>query len=142
MTKTEIDPDPAAVTRVIAALTPARAAEAKALSDLMQRLTGAPPRLWGGRMIGFGRYDYTYKSGRSGTWFLTGFGISKARLSIYIMSGFDGVSDCLARVGPHKRGVSCLYLTRLDRADPGVLETIISRSVSILRDRYPNATEV
>ncbi|MEM8824883.1 MAG: DUF1801 domain-containing protein [Pseudomonadota bacterium] len=141
MTKTEIDPDPDAVTQAIDAMPPHRAAEARTLSDLMQRITGASPRLWGGRMIGFGQYNYTYRSGHSGTWFLTGFAAAKARLSIYVMAGFDEMTEWLAQLGPHKTSVSCLYVTRLDRVDLDILDAILSRSVAIMRHRYPSAME-
>jgi hypothetical protein len=47
-----------------------RRQDAVALLALMQRITQQEPQLWGGTMVGFGRYHYTYASGRSGTWFM------------------------------------------------------------------------
>jgi hypothetical protein len=139
--KIEADPDPAAVERWLDALPPRRAAEARSLTAMMERVTGAPARLWGGRTVGFGSYRYVYASGRGGTWFLGGLGAAESRLSIHVMAGFDGMEDLLARIGPHRLGVSCLYLTRLDRADMGALEQMIARSVEIVRYRYPAAEE-
>jgi hypothetical protein len=49
-----------------------RRQDAVALLALMQRITQQEPQLWGGTMVGFGRYHYTYASGRSGTWFVPG----------------------------------------------------------------------
>ena len=65
--------------------------------------------MWGTSIIGYGYYDYTYKSGHSGRWMATGFSPRKAQLSIYIMPGYQDFSPILDRLGPHKLGKSCLY---------------------------------
>jgi hypothetical protein len=108
------------------------------LLDLFGRVTGLEPRVWRGGMIGYGRYAYTYASGRSGAFFMTGFAPRKNRSSVYIMPGydFDQMHDLLARLGPHKHGKSCLHITRLDRVDPGVLEEIIALGLDRLKARY------
>ncbi|MDZ7790968.1 MAG: hypothetical protein U5L08_10845 [Xanthomonadales bacterium] len=51
-------------------------------------------------------------------------------LSIYIMPGFEPYEDLMQRLGKHRTGKSCLYLTKLDNADPAVLETLIRDSVA------------
>ena len=38
------------------------------LAELMQRITGDKPEMWGEGMIGFGRYKYRYASGQTGEW--------------------------------------------------------------------------
>lgn len=40
--------------------------------EMMTRLSGHPPVLWGS-IVGFGQYHCTYESGREGDMFLTGF---------------------------------------------------------------------
>lgn len=47
---------------------------------------------------------------------------------MYFPLGFEGLEDDLARLGPHTTSVSCLYLTRLDAVDLGVLEGMVRRS--------------
>ena len=44
---------------------PKRRQDAEKLLELMARVTGEPPRLWGS-VIGFGQYHYKYRSGREG----------------------------------------------------------------------------
>ena len=44
-----------------------------AMLALMKEVTGEEPRMWGSSIVGFGHYQYKYKSGREGEWFLTGF---------------------------------------------------------------------
>ncbi len=47
---------------------------------------------------------------------------------MYLLDGFDGRDDLLGRLGPHKLGKGCLYLTRLDRVDLDVLRTLLTES--------------
>lgn len=114
-----------------------RREQALVLLDLFGRVTNWPSQMWGDSIIGFGRYRYEYKSGRTGEWPVTGFSPRKANLSLYVMSGFDTHKGKLARLGKHKHSVSCLYLTRLDTIDMDVLEEIIADDVARMKDRYP-----
>ena len=42
-------------------------------SDLMQAVTGEPPKMWGSSIVGFGSYHYRYASGREGDSLVVGF---------------------------------------------------------------------
>ena len=67
------------VTAFLDAVAPSeRQAEARALDALFRRVTGFAPLLWGGSMLGYGRYDYRYASGHSGTSMATGFRPARA----------------------------------------------------------------
>ncbi|MEL6583012.1 MAG: DUF1801 domain-containing protein [Pseudomonadota bacterium] len=114
-----------------------RREDALLLMPIMERASGETARLWGTNLIGFGSYDYTYKSGHSGTWFRTGFGPGKGKMSVHIMPGYDDYSEELSRLGPYKKGASCLYLGRLSKVDLGVLEEIVEKSVTRMRELYP-----
>jgi len=103
--------------------------------DIMARLSGHPAVLWGS-IVGFGRYHYTYESGRDGTMFLTGFSPRKTALTAYIMGGFTAHEDLLSRLGSFKIGKSCLYITRLSKVDRGVLEELIAQSLDQMRAKY------
>jgi hypothetical protein len=105
-----------------------RRKDAKALAKLFREVTGLKPRLWGETMVGYGSYDYTYESGHSGTYFLTGFAPRKANLVLYLLDGFDGYDELLARLGPHRSGRSCLYLKRLDQVDTDALRELLQAS--------------
>jgi hypothetical protein len=52
--------------------------------ELMKRVTGEEPKLWGGSIVGFGSYHYTYASGHSGDSFVSGFSPRKQNLTLYI----------------------------------------------------------
>ncbi|MGA8850749.1 MAG: DUF1801 domain-containing protein [Aeromicrobium sp.] len=115
---------------------PTRRADAEVLLELMARVTGCPPRMWGPTMIGFGRYHYRYESGREGDFLMTGFSPRKASLVVYILPGYDDIADDLARLGKHEIGKSCLYINKLVDIDLDVLEKIIVESVARMRADY------
>ncbi len=110
-------------------------ADSFAVLELMKDVTQAEPTMWGDSIVGFGRYHYTYASGREGDWFLTGFAPRKRELTLYIMDGFDGYDDLLVSLGKFKTGKSCLYVKRLTDIDLPTLRTLIERSVAHLRGR-------
>ena len=60
-----------------------RRRDAEKLLELMARVTGEPPRLWG-TIIGFGQYHYKYRSGREGDAPAAGFSPRKAATTIYL----------------------------------------------------------
>lgn len=103
---------------------------------LMQEITGEPPKIWGGNMIGFGTYHYKYDSGREGDWFLTGFAPRKANLTLYIMSGFSRYEELMKQLGKHKTGKSCLYVKSINDLDEAVLRQLIKESVDFIKKQY------
>ena len=109
--KAKIRPGTMTVEEYLAGLGLDRRAEAGRLVAIFSAVTGFVPVTWAGSMVGFGRYDYTYDSGRSGSSLATGFAARKARLSIYGLSGDDARFVAL---GKHRRGKGCTYLKRLD----------------------------
>ena len=78
--------------------------------DIMGKITGAEPQMWGESIVGFGTYHYKYASGREGDWFLTGFSPRKQNLTLYLMCGLNQYDDLMAKLGKYKTGKSCLYL--------------------------------
>lgn len=107
------------------------------LVKLMRRVTGASAAMWGTSIVGFGSYDYTYATGRTGTWPLVGFSPRRQNLTIYIMAGFARHAALMKKLGRWKGGKSCLYLRSLADVDLAVLEELVSESVAHMRRRYP-----
>lgn len=114
-----------------------RRRDAFALLDLFAEVSGEEPVLWGDKIVGFGTYNYRYDSGRTGQWPRTGFSPGKAHCSVYIMSGFAGHEELLARLGPHTHAVSCLYLRDLEQIDLTVLRELVATSLEVMNERYP-----
>ncbi|QPH52686.1 DUF1801 domain-containing protein [Pontivivens ytuae] len=130
----ETDADPRAYVEAVEHK--GRREDALILLDLFEQWSGWPPRMWGERLIGYGAYDYVYRSGRHARWFRTGFAPRKANLVIYLMPGVKKYADILADLGPYKNSVSCLYLPRLEKIDLNVLEDVVRRSLDDMADIY------
>ena len=114
-----------------------RRKESQALLALMSDVSGEPAVMWGDSIVGFGSYHFIYASGRSGDWPRAGFSPRKGAMTVYCMPGFENQRDLLARLGPHKTSVSCLYIKRLDDVDMGVLRKIIERCLAQMARTYP-----
>ena len=104
-----------------------RRSDALVVNELMTRITGEKPKMWGASIVGFGSYHYEYESGKEGDFFLTGFSPRKASLVLYIMPGYGEMDEYLARLGKHKTGKSCFYINKLDDVDLAVLEKLIEK---------------
>jgi len=104
--------------------------------EYMKEATGCEPQMWGKSIIGFGRYQYKYESGREGEWFQTGFSPRKQNLTLYIMPGFDTFEERLSDLGKHKTGKSCLYIKKLADVDTEILQELIHDSVEHIKEKY------
>ena len=111
-------------------------ADCRAIAAMMAEATGAPARMWGPSIVGFGTYHYRYASGREGDFMETGFAARKRAITLYIMAGFSEYGDLLAKLGKHDTGKSCLYVKRLADVDQAVLREMVERSVAWIRARY------
>jgi hypothetical protein len=113
-----------------------------ALDAMMRRVTGYEPVLWSG-IVGYGRFDYQYPTGRSGRWFGLGFAPRSNAISVYLCLG-DGqeqFAPYLTQLGKHKKGAGCLYINRLSDVDLGVLEELLREALERNRAN-PVLTEV
>lgn len=115
---------------------PQQRADSAALIALLGGITGEAPTMWGPSIVGFGRYRYTYDSGRSGEAPLAGFAIRGRELVLYLDGEAAAQQDLLARLGRHRMGKACLYVRQLSDLDPGVLEQLVRNSVAAIRARY------
>jgi len=104
-------------------------AECVDLATMMQKAEGSEPKLWVGKMLGFGEFHYRYASGHEGDTFVVGFAYRKTGISIYLGCGLQGADELLGKLGKHKTGVGCLYVCRLGDVDRGVLKKLIALSV-------------
>jgi hypothetical protein len=113
-----------------------RRADAKALAELMQKVTGNEPAMWGPSIVGFDSYHYTYESGRKGDMLIVGFSPRKAANVLYGTIGFDGAEALLAKLGKHTTGKGCLYIKKLADVDLTVLATLIEKAVAATRAQH------
>lgn len=107
-----------------------------ALIDMMKKITGHEPKMWGPTMIGFGDWHYVSPSGREGDWFSMGFSPRKAAISLYITMDASGHPELMSRLGKHTTGKGCIYVKRLSDVDMGVLEELAVTSYEELKKNY------
>ena len=130
MTETKTKPTGVSVQAFIdACKDEARRDDAKAITRMMQKISGHDPCMWGPSIIGFGSYHYTYESGREGDMPIIGFSPRKAANVLYGATGFDGAEALLTKLGKYTTGKGCLYIKRLKDVDEKVLETLLEKAV-------------
>lgn len=112
-----------------------RRTDGEALRALMHEVTGEPAVLWGPSMIGFGHHHYRYESGHEGDTFAVGFSPRKARHSLYGLMNAPRSEDLLERLGKHRRGAGCVYVTRLADVDLDVLRELVALAHRWVLDR-------
>lgn len=113
-------------------------ADSYALISIMQSISGFEPKMWGPSIIGFGNYHYKYESGHSGDAPLIGFSPRKAAISLYVFSGLDEHFPWLENLGKFKMGKACLYVNKLSDINIDVLQSLMTKSINFLKERYPN----
>jgi hypothetical protein len=106
------------------------------LIELMQRVSGYEPYMWGPSIIGFGTYHYKYQSGHEGDASLVGFSPRKSAISLYVFTGLPEHERLLEGLGKFKRGKACLYIKKLTDIDKQKLETLIIETINYLIFTY------
>lgn len=104
------------------------------ICEIMERLSGEKPKMWGQALIGFGNKVIKYESGRELDWMRIGFSPRKANLTLYLTDGIARHPQLLEKLGKHKTGVGCLYIKALSDIDLKVLEKLISASLGNVRE--------
>ncbi len=102
--------------------------------DLMKKVTGEEPSMWGDSIVGFGSYHYKQRSGQEADWFRMGFSPRKQNMTLYIMDGFSDYETLLGQLGKHKTGVSCLYINKLADVDEEVLIKLMEASWGLMQN--------
>jgi hypothetical protein len=105
--------------------------DAQALVELMERVTGERPRMWG-TVVGFGQYHYRYESGREGDAPAAGFAARKAASTVYVLDGVGAYGGLLEKLGPHTTGVGCIYIKDVSQVNLDVLGEIVAQSYTTL----------
>jgi len=102
----------------------AKPADGAAICDLMRRVSGLEPKMWGPTIVGFGTWDFPLAGGKTSTSLAMGFSPRKGSMVLYLAHA-PGWADRLARLGKHSTGKSCLYINKLADVDQAVLEDLV-----------------
>src|SRR5690606_20895631 len=102
--------------------------DSQRLLEMFGRITGKAPEMWGSSMIGYGKVNMTYQSGREVEWFEIGFSPRKGKLTLYVTFEADKLTAKFPDLGKYKTGKGCIYITRLTDVDVGELEKLITEA--------------
>ena len=86
-----------------------RRIDGRVILDMMTRLTGEPPVMWGPSIIGFGTLHYRTEAGREGDIGRIGFAPRKAQLVLYLAPSMPGRDALLTKLGKHSTGKGARY---------------------------------
>jgi hypothetical protein len=105
-------------------------ADSFSIVEMMKKISGEEPKMWGNSMIGFGNKIYkSPKTGREVEWFKIGFSPRKANLSLHLAIDINKHEDTLQKLGKFKTGVGCLYINKLTDIDVKQLEKLIKTAL-------------
>lgn len=107
---------------------PRRVEQGRVLLEIFGAATGAPPRMWGSTMVGYGQAHYQYATGRQGDAMQVGFSPRKAAISLYGLQYYGGNEELFAKLGKHKMGKGCVWVNQLEDIDLDVLRELIARA--------------
>jgi hypothetical protein len=110
--------------------------DCRELMTLLRRVTRQPAKMWGPSIIGYGRYRYTGKSGRTGEAPLAAFAIRGRDLVMYLLGDGAKQKTLLSRLGKHKMIGVCLHIKRLSALDSSVLEKLVTNSIAEVKRRH------
>jgi hypothetical protein len=100
--------------------------------ELMQDVSGFPPKMWGTAIIGFGKILYEGATAK-GYMPLAAFSPRKQNLTLYISSGFEKYPHLLEKLGKHSTAKVCLYIKRLSDVNMDVLRELVQADVEYFR---------
>lgn len=112
-----------------------RVTEGLRLLNIFGEVTGAPAVMWGPSIVGYGHHHYVYDSGREGDTCQVGFSPRSSAISLYGLLGVPGGQQLLERLGPHRVGRGCLYVSSLRRVDETVLGELVRLAWQFPLDR-------
>jgi len=103
--------------------------DAFTILGLMEKAAKTKGKMWGTAIIGFGDTVLKYDSGRELDWFIIGFSPRKQNFAFYIPGTVEKQQTLLKKLGKHKTGKGCLYITKLEEVDLKVLNEIINKGL-------------
>lgn len=109
--------------------------DTRTIMEMMQRISGEDPILYGFGTIGYGVYKYEYASGRKGEAHTLGFYPRAGKITVYLMDGTARYSELLEKLGKHTTTGYCVYIKQLSDIELPILQKILQKS-------YDNITKL
>jgi hypothetical protein len=109
--------------------------DSRVLIEMMQRISGHKPVVYGIATFGFDTYHYKYDSGREGDAHVIGFYPRKGKITVYLMDGTARYAELLAKLGKHTTTGYCVYIKRLSDIELPILEQIVQKSYQNIKSQ-------
>lgn len=106
------------------------------LIELMQKISGKEPYMYGSSIVGFGSYHYKYDIGHEGDAPLLGFSPRKAAISLYVFIGQKEHEPLLNDLGKFKMGKACIYVKKLSDINEDKLIALCKTTIEWLKTKY------
>lgn len=90
--------------------------DARALTELMRRVSGERPVMWGAKIVGFG-----YRN----EWPRISFAPGSGKFSLYLTDNAEELTSRVTDLGKYRNGKGCIYINKLADVDLGKLEELI-----------------
>lgn len=97
------------------------------LVEMISKIGNEPAVIWTGNVIGFGQYEYAYKTGRKGFWPIISFTTNTQQITINVMQGLDKYEQELKKIGKVKTTGNSLILYKLTDINRFALEQFIKK---------------
>lgn len=104
--------------------------------ELMKKVSGQEPKMWGPSIIGFGQYHYKYESGHEGDAPILGFSPRKAAFSLYVFSGLKEHEHYLENLGKFTMGKACIYVKKITDINIEVLNKLMEEMIVFTSEKY------
>lgn len=111
------------------------------LVQFFQNLINEKPQMYGPSIIGFGRYDYKYKSGHEGNAPILAFSPRKSAITLYVYSDSEKNSKLLGELGKCKVTKGCIYIQKLSDIRMEILVEICKETIRIINQNYPGKND-
>ncbi|WP_281964736.1 DUF1801 domain-containing protein [Serinicoccus marinus] len=105
---------------------PRRVEQGLRLLELFEDVTGAPARMWGPSMVGFGEAHYQYATGREGDTMRVGFSPRKGAITLYGLQSYGSHEDLVEALGRTRLGKGCIYVHKLEDIDLAALRRLVA----------------
>lgn len=109
--------------------------DAFVILEMMKKITGDEPKMWGSSIIGFGEIHLKYESGRELDWMKMGFSPRKQNLTLYLGMGGGSFDSILKKLGKYKTGKGCLYINKLSDVDTKALQEMIKKANELCKSK-------
>ena len=106
------------------------------LLKMMEKVSGKDAVVWGDSTIGFGYYEYSYKTGRKGKWPIIAFTPSIQSISIQIMTGYEEYVALIEKIGRVKFNGNTLTLHKFSDIRLPALNALLKKAVYDIRNTH------